>query len=360
MAYKALSMDLEIHGDRLLSLWKDNMSDQRIAEVAERRLPWFYGENPAGRPTTSVLVDDAANQIVGSGSFYPRKLVIQGKSLWMGVLADFMVDSAHRAAGAAVAIQRSLVESSRRSGMDLLAAYPNRTAEAIFKRVGYKPVGKSERWVKLLRSHKHIAKRVPYPIVAPVAAAAVDVGLSAWDHKHIWELSPSTRRLRGVYLDACDARFDRLWESAKNEYTITGERTTAYLHWRYRDFPSLRYRFFALTDPETERVTAYLTFFINAENSAIIGDLFTAEPGPTLDALLLRFSIAERKAGRSTICLGYLGSPVLGERLKNIGFHHRPTNRSLFVYFPPETPEAMQRVLSNPSNWFTVDAEMDI
>jgi hypothetical protein len=360
MAYKALSIDLEIHRDQLLNLWKENMSDQRISEVAERRFPWYYTENPAGCPTTSVLLDDAANQLVGSGSFYPRRIVIQGKPLWMGVLADFVVDNAHRAAGAAITIQRALVESSRAAGMDLLAAYPNRTAEPIFKRIGYKPVGKSQRWVKPLRTRKQVARRVPFPPAAAAAAGLVDLGLHAWDYKRIATLPASVRTLHGMYLDACDARFDALWESAKNEYTITGERTAAYLQWRYRDFPSLRYRFFALTEPAGKRILAYLTFFINAENCSIVGDLFTIEPGPTLDALLLRFSLAERKAGRTVICLDYLGSSALGERLKNIGFHHRPTNRSLFVYFAPDTPEAVQRLLCDPSNWFTVDAEMDI
>jgi hypothetical protein len=360
MAYKALSLNLEAHRDRLLSLWKENMSDQRIGEVAEQRFPWYYSENPAGRPTTSVLLDETTNQIVGTGSFYPRRIVINGKPVWMGVLADFVVDGAHRAAGAAVTIQRSLVNSSRAAGMDLLAAYPNRTAESIFKRIGYKPVGKSDRWIKPLRSQKQIAKRVPYPVLARTAAGIVDLGLSAWDHKRICALSRSTRALREIYLDACDARFDRLWESAKNEYTITGERTSTYLQWRYGDFPSLRYRFFALTDAAGENILAYLTFFINAENCAIVGDLFTVEPGVTVDALLLRFSVAERKAGRSTICLDYLGSSALGERLKNMGFHHRPTERSLFVYLPPETPDDVQRFLCDRSNWFTVDAEMDI
>jgi hypothetical protein len=197
-------------------------------------------------------------------------------------------------------------------------------------------------------------------MVAQATAGAVDIGLNVWDQGRLFALAPSTRALRGIYLDACDARFDELWNSARNTFTITGERTSAYLHWRYRDFPSLQYRFFALTDTAGKRILAYLTFFINAENSAIVGDLFTAEPGATLDALLLRFSVAERKAGRNTLCLDYLGSAALGQRLKNIGFHHRPTNRSMFVYFPPETPETVQRLLCDPSNWFTVDAEMDI
>jgi Acetyltransferase (GNAT) domain len=360
MPYRVLSDNVEEHRERLLTLWKENMSDRHIADVAERRFPWYYTQNPAGPPTTALLLDDGSNQIVGSGSFYPRKVVWEKASLSMGVLADFVVDSAHRTAGAAVAIQRALVERSRAAGIDFLAGYPNRSAEPIFKRIGYKAVGKSERWVKPLCSRKKIEARLPHPLLGGVASSVVDFGLTALDLKRIAALSTAAKGLRGVYLDSCDERFDRLWERAQTAQTITAERTAAYLKWRYRDFPSLEYRFFALVNPATDRISAYLTFFVNAGNAAIVGDLFSDDLTDTPDALFLRFSAAERRAGRTAVCLDYLGPASLGERLQKLGFYRRPTDRSLFVYFDPATSQDMQRAVSDPSNWLMADGEMDI
>lgn len=360
MAYKALPINLEEHRSRLLTLWKENMSDRHIAEAAERRFPWYYTLNPGGRPTTILLLDEDSNQIVGSGSFYPRKMVLDGARLSIGVLADFLVQSKHRTAGAAVIIQRALAESSRAAGVNFLAAYPNRLSEPIFKRVGYKQVGKANRWVKPLRSHKEMAKRVAHPLAAAAASRVVDFGLSALDLKRIARLSSSARKLQAISLDFCDERFDALWERAKTAHLITGERTSTYLQWRYHDFPSLKYRFFALTDGAGERISAYLTFYVNQDNAAIIGDLFSDELTDTLDALLLRFSVFQRRAGRSTVYLDYLGPDSLGERFRNIGFCSRPTSRSLFVYFDSNTSEDVQRLVSNPANWFTLDAEMDV
>ena len=360
MAYKALSIDLADHRERVLTLWKENMSDQHIAEVAERRFPWYYSQNPGGQPTTTLLLDDGSNQIVGSGSFYPRNIVLEGRSLSMGVLADFVVGSAHRAAGAAITIQRSLAARSRAAGMDFLAAYPNRSAEPIFKRIGYKAVGKSERWVKPLRSRNEIKKRLSNRLAVSAVSSIVDLGLTALDVSRVARIPSPVKRLRGMYFDSCDVRFDALWERSKTAHTITGERSSAYLKWRYQDFPSLDYRFFTLTNAAADRISGYLTFFVNANNVAVIGDLFSEDLTDTLDALLLRFSAAERKAGRTAICLAYLGPDSLGERLKRAGFYQRPTNRSLFVYFDPDTPQDVQRVVANRSNWFTVDAEMDI
>ena len=49
-------------------------------------------------------------------------------------------------------------------------------------------------------------------------------------------------------VDRADARFDRLWERARHHYGLAGERTSAYLNWRYAEFTTARHRFFCLTD----------------------------------------------------------------------------------------------------------------
>lgn len=358
--YTALPMDVEEHRNEILKLWIDNMSDRRISDVATRRFPWYYNENPDGAPTTTVLLDDGAGQIVGSGSFFPRSVVVDGRCLRIGILSDFVVSPAHRAAGPAIAIQRSLAEAIRRAGVDFLATYPNKSAEPIFRRIGYKLVGASRRWVKPLLSNRQMRKRVPYPIVAGPASGAVNLGLTALDVARLAGLSRHTRNLRPAYPDSADARFDALWEKRRTAYTITGERTAAYLRWRYLDFPSIRYRFFTLSGRADDRIAAYLTYYVNDHNACIIGDLFSEDAEDTLSSLLLRFSASERRLGRNAVCLDYVGADSFGDTLAMLGFHCRPADRSLFVYFDSSTPEDIRRIVLNPSNWFTLDAEMDI
>lgn len=343
-----------------MAFWKANLSDPRIADVAARRFSWFYGENPAGVPCTRLLLDPDTGEIVGCGSFLPRSIVLKGRPARMGILGDFAVSGAHRAAGPAITIQRSLLEQSLAEGVDFLATYPNRPAEPIFKRLGYKAVGKTQRWVKPISSRRLVSSRVNRPLLARAVAGMTNVGLAAMDLKSIAALPSGARTLRGVYLDSADERFDALWEQSKTSYAITGTRTAAYLNWRYRDFPSLKYRYFALVAAGESRVAAYLTYHVNANNAAIAGDLFAPGPEEILRALLLRFSAAERKNGRDSVCVEYLGPDSFGESLKRLGFYPRPVERSLFVHLPAGMPEDLQRTVLDKSNWFTLDAEMDI
>jgi hypothetical protein len=360
VAYTAIPIQLEEHRERVLSLWKENLSDPRIADVADRRFSWFYGGNPAGAPCTRLLLETDSGELVGCGSFLPRSIVLKGQTARMGVLADFAVSGAHRAAGPAITIQRSLVEQCLAGGADFLAAYPNRSAEPIFKRLGYRPVGNTQRWVKPISSRRLVSSRINRPLVARALGGLANVGLAAMDLKSIAALPSAARALRGVYLDTADERFDALWEQSRNSYAVTGVRDAAYLNWRYRDFPSLKYRYFALLAGGESRVAAYLTYYVNANNAAIAGDLFAPGPEETLRALLLRFSAAERNSGRDSVCIEYLGPDSFGESLKRLGFYPRPAERSLFVHLPAGMPEDLQRTVLDKSNWFTLDAEMDI
>ena len=353
-------MRQEEHREEVLALWKENMSDSRMAEIAEPRFDWYYRRNPQGGPTTNLLLDCSSNRVVGCGSFFPRRIVLDGKPLWMGIMADFAVASAHRAAGPAIAIQRSLADAGRAAGMNFLAAYPNRASEPIFKRIGYQAVGKSARWVKPLRSRKEMSRRFSDSVLAGAAGGVVDAGLAALDLGRIARLPGRVKKMRGIYLDSSDDRFDALWERARMAQRLTGERSSSYLNWRYRDFLSLKYRFFGLVDESGTSLFAYLTFFVNANRASVVGDLFSGDFETTLDALLLRFSAAERKAGRESVSLDYLGPDPFGEKLNRLGFHRRATARSLFVYFDPATPQELQRLVLDKSNWFTLDAEMDI
>lgn len=360
MTYRPIPMQPDQHRAEVLTLWTQNMSDARIAEVADSRFDWYYDRNPEGRPTTTLLMDGDSSQAVGCGSFFLRKIVVDGEVLRIGIMSDFAVSSAHRAAGPAIAIQRFLAEASRDAGADFLATYPNRPAEPIFKRVGYQSVGKSSRWVKPLRPRKEIGRRFSNPVIAAAAGGVVGASLAALDVSRIARLPSPLRRLRGVYLDCADARFDALWARTRTAHRITGERSSAYLNWRYRDFPSVQYRFFGLLDPAGERLSAYLTYFVNAQNASVIGDLFGEPSEGVMEALLLRFSTGQRRAGRESVCMDYLGLDSIGERLSRIGFYSRPAERSLLVHLNPAFPERLKSVVLDKSNWFTLDAEMDI
>jgi predicted N-acetyltransferase YhbS len=362
MPYVSLPMRLDEHRDTLLALWTENMSDPQVASVAPERLRWYYEENPAGAPATNLIADDPSRDIIGCGSFFPRLFVIDGKPYRAGILSDFAVKAAHRSAGPAVTLQRALVERSRSEGMDFLITYPNRAAEPIFKRVGYKEIGGTQTWVKPLRTAGDLVKRLKFSLAATIAGIFADRALAVFDFFRSVRIARTLTdggRLTTLDTASADSRFDDLWKRAAHQFRLTGERTSSYLNWRYTRFRSLQYRFFCLIDRPGDRISAYLVYTVK-DNVVIIADLFSDDMSAPVDLLLLRFSSLQRGLGRRLVRADYVGPDSFGLRLKTLGFIQRPNQRSLFAYVSEIVPPDVKGVVLDKTSWLMFDAELDI
>jgi predicted N-acetyltransferase YhbS len=359
MSYVALPLKLPEHREELLKLWTESMSDPHVARVAPERFRWYYEENPQGTPSTMLVVEEESQAIVGCGSFFPRQVLIRGTLHRAGILSDFIVSPSHRSAGPAVTLQRALVERSRAEGVSFLMTYPNKAAEPIFKRIGYKPVATTRRWSKPLQSARQIQKHLGSQPLARVLSPVVDAGLAATDFMKSLSFRDVTRRLETSAVRAVDARYDELWERGKGHHVLTGERSSAYLNWRYARFRSFDYTFFQAVDRVTKLVAAYLVYSIQ-DGGAIIADLFGQDMGSALDVLLMQFGEFARRAGTRSITADYVGPPAFGARLKTIGFFERPNDRNLFAYIDPAADNSLRETVLDESNWLMFDAELDV
>jgi RimJ/RimL family protein N-acetyltransferase len=367
MGYHAERMREDVHRAGLLKLWREALHDPTIAAVAETRWPWYYDENPAGRPATWLGVTDEG-EVIGTGSIYPRVVFVGEKRIMAGVLSDFAVAKAHRTAGCAIAVQRAIVAGGHAAGFAFLFAYPNPGSLAVVKRVGYRVIGETRSFSKPLRTEgrlkSELEKRIKTPWLArglalPGAEAAAelfaDLGLAAQD---LARLAPRLASTRGEFVDKADARFDVLWSRA-DKREIVGEKTSAYLNWRYAAFKTESNRFFVLSDREREQVLGYVVFKL-VGNKAIVVDLLALPDDHALEALMLHFALALRLERRDSIFLSYLGGDSFGRRLEAIGFFPRPHARSVIVYAPPELDEASRAIVLDPKRWFMLDGELDI
>jgi hypothetical protein len=131
------------------------------------------------------------------------------------------------------------------------------------------------------------------------------------------------------------------------------------LNWRYNRFRSLRYHFFCLVDRPSDRISAYLVYTIK-DNIVLIADLFSEDMSSSVDLLLLRLAIVQRRLGRRLVRADYVGGEDFGLRLKALGFIARPNQRSLFGYARENVPEDVKRVFFGKANWLMFDAELDI
>jgi Acetyltransferase (GNAT) domain len=353
MGYLATPYEPGQHRAGLERLWREDF-DPNIS-APEERMHWLYEANPEGPATTFVSVVDQARDPVGCATYVPRKLFIDGQPLHAGISCDFAVNRKNRIAGAAITLQHGLVARSRSSGFPFLYGTPNTAARSIYKRIGYEPVGRVTTWIKPLKSGYKLSS-LPSRGLAKAASTIIDAGLAAFDRV----LSPLlSRGLLVEELEVPDERFDRLWRRACPTRGIIGERTSAYLAWRYGSGAPGRYSFVCLRRPNDSEIIAYAIYEI--ENArAVLKDIFAEDFEGPCDALLIELARRLRERNVWSLEVSYLGPSSFGARLRRLGFFERAAGREMLVCMDPSLPAPMRRTVLAPDNWFLLEGELDI
>jgi hypothetical protein len=359
MTYSAALMRQPEDRAGLLAVWGDVMRDRAVAHIADARYAWFFEKNPAGPPTIVVTHHVETDQVVACGAAFPRRTQVTGDGplIPAGILADFAVMKAHRVAGPALALQRRLMNESL-ARFPFIYGYPNEHAQPIFDRLGYKIVGATSAFSRLLRTGDKLAPILKNHTLGSVAGFFVDRALALGDVRAF------VRRpfaLRAELLDRADERFDDLWARGRAHYGVTGERTAAYLNWRYAELNTGHHphRFFCVSHRRTKRLIGYVIYTVK-DNSVIVDDLFCDDPRAELDALLLTMAAEMRGAKHRSIYLALLGEPWLEPLLKRLLFLKRPGARNMIARAAPTAPPELTRRVVDEWRWFMVAGELDV
>jgi hypothetical protein len=355
MSYAAVPLRLEEHRRDLVRLWTESMEDPAIAGVVDARLRWLYNENPYGTTRTFLTLQSPGDGIVGCGSYYPRDTFIKGRRVKAAILAEFAVHKEHRVAGAAVTVQRAVATESATHGIELLYGYPNKAGVQVFQRVGHKVIGEIGYWAKPLRSAYKLREFFQSPLLAEVAGVAVDALFWADDARQLARdpLTHTTAIVR-----TADSRFDELWERSRPPRYIMGERSSAYLNWRYACFKTAEYRFFCLSERKTGRLVGYIAYAVSGRK-VTVADLFCDDLERTAAPLLLRFALRMRLGGMNFISLSYIGNPFFERQLEALNFMRASGSRPLVVY-TKGIPADLKDEIMNKDRWFMIDGELDI
>jgi hypothetical protein len=161
-------------GQCLIGLWRGNLGDPKRME---RKFDWFYEHSPTGEPLALLLmhIDPAPASVpepVGVAAAGRRPFRCGDEPLEAGVLVDMTVSPRHRTLFPALMLQKALRETAL-AELAFLYGFPNPKAAPVFQRAGYRKLGTSARYVRVLRAAEYLRERIP-------AWAAVLVG-PAWD-----------------------------------------------------------------------------------------------------------------------------------------------------------------------------------
>jgi hypothetical protein len=337
----------------LTRLWRENL--ELRGDVADK-FRWTCRDAPSpplGELILRAGAEPTTAPAVGCIGVMPRSFVVGGRAIRAALLGDLAVDKKHRSLMPAL----TLVRGARRLALaEAQVSYglPNRAALGVLKHCGYRELGDFTRWARVLRHAKHLRRMVGVPVVPDVAGSLVDgVRLAGMAPRAAVALSGASLQ----WLDRVDDRFDRLWREASPDYDIVGERTAAFLSWRFLRHPEDRCRIAALVSRGRGSSVRAYAVLDRSGDLARIRDLFgrREDVGHLLD-LLLPALVFE---GFASVSIRYLGSNGVLSLLTDRGFTAREVTCPI-VYDVAADSGLDRDALRSPERWHLTDADEDI
>jgi len=350
MKYSVIQPEVRSAHDSVVGLWPAN---QPTAQPS--RYPWYYLDNPLGPGTVFQLTRENvthAPTLVGWTGFGPRRIWHAGESLSAVDHADFVVSRGHRSLLPALTLQRRATEYAAAIA-DVAYGFPNEHAIGIFQRLGYKPLGRMGRFVKVLRRAAYIGRKIPVPFLPSIAGSALD----------IWAGLPerlAVRRIRAVadvqWVERFDERFDAFAARVGNQYRLIGHRDAAFLHWRFRPDQVGRPLIAAVLDRDSKELRAYAVVIEKEPGVAQFGD-FLAGSAQDLGILLDAIVPVLRARGFSSVTALFLGAPWVGQVLQAHGFAFRGAPRVVTIRANPNRVDSS--TILQADNWYMTPADRD-
>ena len=352
MPYRVERSDSATAEHTLVRLWTDNLN---MRADPRYKFEWFYRDTPLGAATAFLLHhapdDQPASEVVGTCGVGTRHVSVDGEILRSALFADFAVDKAHRTLMPALMLQRALCEYAT-SSFDMAYAFPNSAAVGIFNRIGLKTLGRTRRYVRILRSAPHLERLLKVRPLARIAGAFVDTALVASDRVRSAGLT-----YRFEWLPDADERFDRLWNAVRSNWKIIGERNSQFLRWRFTHRPGVPARLAALVHRRSGEIAAYAAVVDKDPGEALVADFLAASDAEL--TLLLRMLGPQLAGLRYTRALTYfLGPRRIDSALQKAGFQFRNDAKFVIVGAREGAPASGGR-LARVDDWYVTEADRD-
>lgn len=345
MSWSVCAVDPHEASAEIAGLWRRN-----LPEASSARFAWLYGGQ--GRSRSWLLRDPDAGPI-GSAGLMLRRMQLGEAVVDAGSAIDLNVDAAYRSVGPALALQRAVTEPLKSGRLAFVYALPSPSAVPVLRRTGYREVGAFRRWAKPLRTASHWRPRVRSQALAAVVGWCADRWLqaSSAERTQVWPAGA----------DACacsryDTRFDQLWSRRPYAGWIFGERSAAYLDWRYAQYPDLRQETVGVFSPEGE-LQGYAVVDA-ADGVGYVSDLWFADSA-ALRLTLLGLIRYARRAGWRGLSISLFAPPVVTSALTDFGFSPRADARPLLVLPGASLTAAQRAALLDPDRWYITRADSD-
>ena len=361
MAYTVANPPIDtVEGD-LVRLWTSNLP---VVGDAHAKYSWYYRDNPIGPGHAMMLNSTTDSEPVGCGGIGLRRLYVRGKPIETALLADLAVDKAHRTLMPALVLTKAL-RNYCRDRYELTYGFPNKHAEALFKRIGSHFLGRYTRYVLVLRSAGYLANHIADARIAQGAGWLADTSLRVRRRFK----QPTGIIRQGLRLDwvnvsdhdpianhSLDLRLNNLWGAASQRYPVIGYRGADFLRWRILNRPNGAAELAVLVDHDTESFRGYAAIEGDG-NTAHIVDMLARSDDDEM-SLLIAVARTMYHRGCTSLSLRFLGAPTFVRRLLSLGFRARESNR-VMILDVADSLQSDREFLHDSSNWFILDGDED-
>lgn len=331
----------------LLSILKENLND-----ASKHLYLWKYINSPYGNARCWLAKEENSGKYVGSGALFPRRIMINGEPITTAIAGDFAVDKEHRVYGPALRLQKTIQASSVENEFKFIYGFPNKLSEGIFLRIGYKELGRFNRFVKLLRVEYKLKEYIGSSLTTKILSQIINFGVRKFSKENKYKRQPNFSIERPTFFDE---RFDILWERTLKRFPIIGERNSRLLNWRYSKSFFNHYQIFTLLE-DRKKILGYIIFYFK-ENICYIADLLCVDLDFALDLLLSEFIIQMRKEDLFSISISYLGNELFIKRLREFNFYPRSEGQKVVIYSGESCP--FTSYLYNKDNWYLFEGDSD-
>ena len=348
--YTIIQADVERDKEIILSILQRNLVG-RFAwgnSYDSQHYDFSFKQSPHGNALCWLVKFEPTNSFVGITSLAPRKLLINEKPIYSGIVGDVAVDKDHRGFGPALKLQREVLSKANDFGYIFNYAAPNKFGRPVLSRVGYKEIGEFKLYVKLLKTvtvPKRFLRFLPRYLQSNIPLKIIDffIGIVSKEKRVKDKFGYSIEMP-----DLFDERFDVLWEKASKEFNIIGERSSKFLNWKHKQSYFLRdYKIFCLLDDEKELV-GYIVYSVE-DNTCYVADMLFLPSDNSIDLLLAKFILYLRAKETGAIFISYMGNSFIKNKLKEFNFFPKDDDEIIMLYVANLPNESY---LLDENNWY--------
>lgn len=307
--FKIIPVDPLKFKKEIISLWEDNLPG-----TPPGRLEWM-NNNPVGATIWYLAIDEAKQIVAGSVSIMPRRLKLRGQIYVAGIVGDFMIKKEYRVFGPTLQLMKTAIKNHSRLGFAFLYTFPNQASEKIVLRAGFREIGLTKRFVKILNPG-NIAKKYMNPTLANM----ISPGL----HYVLRMLSKETYMKSDLTINEIiepESLTELTWGGPKDQWLTIGERNSAYIKWRYFQNPLHRFRMYIYKRPAENIVLGHIIFSIKNNNVYIFDIIFYKQN--VFKSILGCFLKDMRKQGYDSISIRITQESPLNGQFRKFGFFDR-------------------------------------